>query len=440
VLKDYSGSGYEERRNGMNGMREKLWLLFVVQAFLVCAAQVRADEISDLKTQLAEMQARIEQLESQQKKMIAEEVNEAVEKKQVSAIPESMRWIEKVKISGDLRYRYEGIDAQSNGKWGSSINRNRIRARLGLDVKVNDDVNLGFRLGSGANGDPTTTNQTLGYSFSKKPIWLDLAYFDWHPHDIKGLDLIGGKMPRPFYRVGENQLIWSDNVNPEGLAAKYELPVSNSLKAYINGGGFWVGNPDTTSAQDTSLWAIQGYLKNTFEDKSYLLGGMSYYGYGDIKGEPSLYSLWNTGTKFFGNTYVNGKYAYRYHIVEGFVEYGTQIGDFPVAVYGDYAHNTEAPSGKNTGWLIGTTFNKAKDPGSWQIGYDYRDIDSDAVVGQFNDSDFIGGGTNGKGHRFNFTYQLAKNFQFALTYFLDELKNEDKDKYHRLQADLVFMF
>jgi hypothetical protein len=430
-------------------MRKKLWLLFVVQVFVVCTAQVRADstsspqadEIGELKTQLAEIQARLEQLEGQQKKMIVEEVNRAVEKKQISAVPESMKWLENVKISGDLRYRYEGIDKQSNGQWGPSINRSRIRARLGLEAKVNDDVNIGFRLGSGSNQDPTTTNQTLGEGFEKKPIWLDLAYFDWHPSNIKGFDFIGGKMPRPFYRVGENQLIWSDNVNPEGLAAKYELPVSNSLKAYISGGGFWVGNPDTAGAAETSLWGIQGYLKNTFEDKSYLLGGMSDYVYGHIKGQSSLQTWWGSSVTFLGNTATTtGKYAYGYDIVEGFVEYGTKIGGFPVAVYGDYAHNTSAPSGNDNAWLIGTTFNKAKDPGSWQIGYDYRDIDSDAVVGQFNDSDFDGGGTGAKGHRFNFTYQLAKNFQFALTYFLDVKKDADKDEYHRLQADLIFMF
>ena len=108
-------------------------------------------------------------------------------------------------------------------------------------------------------------------------------------------------------------------------------------------------------------------------------------------------------------------------------------------MFGSYAHNTAAPSNKSDGWLIGTTFNKAKDPGSWQIGYDYRDLDSDAVVGQFSDSDFDNGGTNARGHRFNFTYQLAKNFQAGLTYFLDENKTTD-DKYRRLQADLLFKF
>jgi hypothetical protein len=403
------------------------------------ACNVRADEISDMKKQLADLQARIEQMESQQKKVVAEEVNKAIEKKQVSALPDSMKWVEKVKISGDLRYRYEGIDAQSSGKWGASVNRNRIRARIGLDAKVNDEVDLGFRL-AGGSADPVSSNQTLEDSFSKKSIWIDQAYFDWHPVDIKGFDFVGGKMPQPFYRVGSNQLIWDDDLNPEGLAAKYKLPINDTLEAYISGGGFWVGHPDTAGAADTSLWGIQSYLKNTFEDKSYLLGGMSYYDYGNIKNEGDLQTPWKGSSNFWGNTASGGKFKYDFDIVEGFTEYGFKVRDYPVAVYGDIARNTDAPSSKGYAWLIGATFNKAKDPGTWQVGYNYRDIDSDAVIGQFNDSDFDGGGTNARGHWFNFTYQLAKNFQAGLTYFIDEKKNSTDDKYRRLQADVVFKF
>jgi hypothetical protein len=414
-------------------------MFLIVPALFAVATPARADEISDMKKQLADLQARIDQMESQQKKVVAEEVNKAVEKKQTSALPDSLKWVENVKISGDLRYRYEGIDSQSGGEWGKSVNRNRIRARLNINGKVNDDVDLGFRLASGA-ADPVSTNQTLEDSFSSKTLWLDLAYFDWHPKDIKGFDFVGGKMPQPFYRVGNNQLIWDDDLNPEGLAVKYEMPINDNLKAYLNGGGFWVGHADTASAPQTSLWGIQGYLKNTFEDKSYLLGGMSYYKYGNIQDQNDLAKVWKGSSSFFGNTSTSGNYKYDFEIVEGFAEYGFKLADFPVAVFGDYAHNTAAPSSISNGWLVGTTFNKAKDPGSWQVGYDYRDIDSDAVVGQFNDSDFVGGGTNGKGHRFNLTYQLAKNFQAGLTYFLDEKKNSTEDKYHRLQADLVFKF
>jgi hypothetical protein len=421
-------------------MRKQVLLILAIPVLVACGS-VRADEISDLKKQLADMQARIEQLESQQKKVIAEEVDKAVEKKQVSALPDSMKWVEKVKIGGDIRYRHESID-EENGNWKDGVNRHRLRARLGINGKVNDEVDLGLRLASGS-ADPVSTNQNLESSFSSKTIWLDLAYFDWHPADIKGFNFVGGKMNNPFYSVGKNQLIWDGDLTPEGLAAKYEMPINDNLKAYFSGGGFWVEERDSAGSVDSSLWGVQAYLKNKFDADTYLLGGMSYYDYGNVEDHNDLYTTWKGGTtqKAFGNTTITGgKFAYDYDIIEGFAEYGCKVADYPVAVFGSYAHNTAAPSSKANGWLIGCTFNKLKDPGSWQIGYDYRDLDSDAVVGQFNDSDFVGGGTDGKGHRFNLAYQLAKNFEAGLTYFLDEKKNEDKDKYRRLQADLIFKF
>jgi hypothetical protein len=48
--------------------------------------------------------------------------------------------------------------------------------------------------------------------------------------------------------------------------------------------------------------------------------------------------------------------------------------------------------------------NKAKKQGSWNFRYNYREIEADAVLGTFSDSDFIGGGTDGKGHELNFGY------------------------------------
>jgi hypothetical protein len=234
---------------------------------LVFAFSAKADEISDMKKQIADMQARLDQMESQQKKVVAEEVNKAVEKKEFK-LPDNVKWVEKVKISGDFRYRYENIDAQSGGEWNDGVNRNRIRARIGLTSKVNDDVDLGFRLASGS-ADPVSTNQDLEKSFSSKDLWLDLAYFAWHPGAMNGFNFIGGKMINPFYKVGGNQLIWDDDLTPEGLAIKYELPVNDNLKAYINGGGFWVAERDGDDEVDSSLWGIQGYLKNKFNADSW---------------------------------------------------------------------------------------------------------------------------------------------------------------------------
>ena len=121
-------------------------------------------------------------------------------------------------LSGDFRYRYEYIDDDSAAQ---VRHRNRIRARLGLDAKINDEWNLGFRLATAeglSGGDPVSTNQTLDGSYSKKTFWLDLAYLNYHPQWVKGLSAIAGKMANPFYMVGKNQLIWDHDLTPEGGA------------------------------------------------------------------------------------------------------------------------------------------------------------------------------------------------------------------------------
>lgn len=425
----------------------KTIVLAVCLFTLAMTGGVKADEISELKEQMQQMQQRLEQLESGQKaqeQKIDEKISTAVEKKQVSALPDNLKWVENVKLSGDLRYRHETINSQSNGRWNAGNNRNRIRARLQLDAKINDDWDATFRIASGS-ADPTSTNQTLDNAFSSKAIWLDLAYFKWHPASFPGLNMYGGKMKNPFYRAGGNQLIWDGDLNPEGIAASYEKSLSETNKLYVNAGGFWVDQ--SSSAGSVSLWGAQGYLKHTFEDKNYLTGGLSYYKYGNLKGKPSLYNEWHGGSTVasphsLGNSITAGTFNYKndYDIVEAFGEYGFKCNDMPITVYGDYVKNMAASSA-DTGWLIGFNINKAKDPGSWEFSYDYRSLGADAVVGQFSDSDFAGGGTDAKGHRFGFKYQVAKNLQAGLTYFMDQLGAGEKDsKYTRLQADLELKF
>jgi hypothetical protein len=425
-----------------------LWML--AMAF---GGAARADDVSELKTQLAEqqklllqMQQRIEQLEANQKaqaQSVDEKITKAVASKDVN-VPDSLKWAEKIKLSGDFRYRHESINSKSSGKDQPGTNRHRIRARLGLDVKVNDEVDLGFRLATGAS-DPASTNQSLEDGFAKKDVWLDLAYFNWHPAKYKGLSVLGGKMPLPFYRAGNNQLIWDDDVNPEGLAAKYVIPLGATNNLYINGGGFWL-KADSGTTGGAAMWGIQSYLKHDFENKDYLLGGVSFYAFGDIKGKEGLYKSSGTGSSKFGNT-MSGlgttaspyRYMMDYDVLEGFAEYGFKVADLPTSVYGSYVKNTSATTSEDSGWLIGTTFNKAKEAKSWEVGYNYRDVQKDAVVGVLTDSDFVGGGTDGRGHMFYGKYQLTKNVQAGLTYFLAK-KGDAKDDYRRLMADLIFKF
>ena len=209
-------------------------------------------------------------------------------------------------------------------------------------------------------------------------------------------------------------------------------PLGKQNELFANAGGFWIN--EVSNGADTGLWGIQSGLKHTFADKSILISGVSLYSFGNIEGSGPL-----IGTGFQGNSNAGGLFVSDYDTAEIFGEYGFMLGQTPAAAYASYVKNTSASTSQDTGWLIGGKLGKCKDPGSWEFSYDYRDIEADALLGALNDSDFIGGGTNGKGHRFGLTYQIAKNVQGAATYFLNEKGNDNHD-YNRLQADLVFKF
>ncbi len=211
----------------------KLILIMLVLA-IVAPSIAKADEVGDLKQQLADqqkmlmkLQQRLEQLERRQaaKPAPVSKVDQKQLELMVSKMFEENKsdfvapdWVKSIKPFGDFRYRYESLD-NTGDEVGNKRRRNRIRARLGFKAKVNEEWDAIFRIASGSTDTPTSTNQTLDGAFESKDLWLDLAYADWHPESYPGLNVYLGKMKNPFYRVGKNQLIWYSDVNPEGGAA-----------------------------------------------------------------------------------------------------------------------------------------------------------------------------------------------------------------------------
>ena len=420
-------------------LRVILLVLLAVPA--MCRAQSSETEqlrkeIDAQNSRLQDLQDRLDRYESAQQnnnQIWARQISELASQKAPEAkVPGWLKWAEKIKLSGDFRYRHETIEAENDGK--PDRHRNRIRARLGLNAKVNDEWDVGVRIATGGD-DPVSTNQTLGSSFSSKGLRLDKAYLDYHPDAVKNLHILAGKMGNPFHKVGKNQLIWDGDLTPEGIAAKHKFSVGENDEVLVNGGGFFVTESSSSDA-DMSLWGIQAAWKHQFDKKNHLLGGISYYDFGNIKYAGDLDV---DGTSFFGNTSSDGTFVNDYDMVELFAEIGTKSTPIPLALYGNYVENTAADTKGDSGWLVGCKINKAKNPGSWEFSYDYRELQKDAVVGAFSDSDFIGGGTNGRGSRFGAKYQLTKNVQAGLTYFLNERKDGDHN-YRRLQVDMVLKF
>ena len=70
-------------------------------------------------------------------------------------------WVKNAKLKGDFltRYQYERKETDADAR-----TRGRIRYRLGLDTKVNDQIKVGLGIASGAD-DPRSTNQTFTDTF-----------------------------------------------------------------------------------------------------------------------------------------------------------------------------------------------------------------------------------------------------------------------------------
>ncbi|WEK02142.1 MAG: putative porin [Candidatus Sphingomonas phytovorans] len=259
---------------------------------------------------------------------IREEVTREVladAKTQGLVAPDAMPdWVRGIKITGDLRLREENhffdkgnaldfinINAINGGPpyntdpttnpvnfpiLNTRKDRNyfRIRARIGLEANIDPKLTLGFRLATGDQNSPVSTNANLGGYFNNKSIWLDRAYVDYHPVD--GLNLTAGRIRNPF-RL--NELVWDEDVNLDGIAVSLERSLGNSLKLFALGGAFpldFVGDaaPNTalSNLKDSAKhdkWLFAGQIGGQWQASEQLNTSLyaAYYHYKNIEGDLS---------------------------------------------------------------------------------------------------------------------------------------------------------
>jgi hypothetical protein len=358
-------------------------------------------------------------------------------------------WADSVTFKGDVRYRYESIDDDSkldSSKETYTRERNRIRARLGAEAKVNDRTRAGIELSTGQS-DPISGNQSLGDGFGKKELRLSLGYLDYnvlgdHPSE---LHVVAGKMKNPFLAMNDD-LVWDSDLTPEGLAVKGRVG-GGFATLLLNGGYFWV--QERADQDDLMLYAGQAAVRLRFVPEVGLTLGASYYGYQDMQGYDVV--DWERKNNAYGNSTVPGTvsggttnkaWATEFTPVVFFAQLDVWVAGKPLAVFAQELSNSDADT-LDRGYMYGASLGKAKNPKTWELGYSYAELEKDATVGMFTDSDRWGGGTDGKGHKIYGKYQLLKNLQAGVTYFRDEKKISDSAKttdYDRLQVDLAVNF
>jgi len=446
----------------------------------LAAAQAQIDA---LKQQLERLEATVDYLKANAS---AEHKEKAVAASDVAALKTTS---DKFTWSGDFRLRHDMQDRSPNDTTPDHTRqRDQIRARFGVQAKVNDTTNVILRLSTVSNDNTNgrSTNQTLGTAWDRKSVGFDLAYVDWKPMPMANLML--GKMPQPWVKTAG--YFWDNDLTPEGAALKFAYGpwFGNASYTWINERNV-LGNEGSSS--DATMAGIQLGFKPTFKAGT-LTAAVGYFDIANIQDRIVKYSQtitapagggavttvtcsidgafgsgFGTGDNSFNNTEYGPAPAPQigsttsctrlysdFNLFTALLQFDTTVGKYPLTVFADYMQNTAAKDNPQVNKTLdgatafGFTFNKASAPHSWEMGVVYEQNAKDAVFAQFVDSDFGGGLTDAKGWAIKGSYVLAPNLTFTGTAFLNKLNYDGVPSnsstynldYKRLMLDLNYKY
>ncbi|HKY18436.1 MAG TPA: putative porin [Rhizomicrobium sp.] len=413
-------------------------------------------------------------------------------------------WTKRFHLSGDFRARYEwdlfdsrnsnafpnfaalnaGAPFDLNNAAGTpppilnttqNRERMRIRARLGLNIDVADGLLAGVRLASGNTTTPTTTNQTLGTTLNKVNFLLDRAFLNYRPVDW--FELWVGRFANPWLST---ELVWDEDINFDGVAARLRGEVLPGLSLFATGGAFPIENtafnfPDNTVAKGRSRdkWLYAGQLGmdwQTSRNLNFKLAA-AYYHFTNMEGVLSSACVANVsadpcdsdnsrpGFMQQGNTLFAIRnlvsnltnpplfqyygLASQFHDLDLNARMDAVFGSIHVIVDGDVVKNLAFSNRRilasnpinNIGPNIGSTpgvfdggglgyqarltvgYPEIRERWQWNASFLYRHLDSDAVPDAFSESDFHLGGTNAKGYVIGGSLGLARNVDLTARWF-----------------------
>jgi hypothetical protein len=309
--------------------------------------------------------------------------------------------IKSITFYGDLRLRYElrdgTVDKGDVGGGGAlfthddSQTRSRWRYRLRFGVKgdLYDQFFYGIRLATNPNYD-RSGNVTFGDSDSEGPfgkdkslLAIDQVYLGWKP--TSDITLTGGKMPNPLYTTN---LVWDDNLNPEGAAEQFDHSFDNGLEVFATAGQFVYGDSADNSAysgvpgsnfDDIFMFTEQVGVKYKIDDDTAFKGAVTLYTYSGTQNGTSatvtgLYgaaplnevngsttatastSSLNNDPSFFNGPFVGAAQAPATNVtginnlavLETPLEFDFKAWKVPMRFFGDFAYNFEASARADT--------------------------------------------------------------------------------------------
>jgi len=366
-----------------------------------------------------------------------------ITKEEAATLQETIlaKWIDQIKFSGDLRVRHESIFY--SGVPTDDRHRERFRLRFGTEIKIKD-LKVIIRLASGS-GEAVSTNQSFDNLFTQKPLWIDRAYLVWQGSDTKWLIVMAGRMANPFFVPYSSDMMWDDDVNPEGFAQQINLNLSDAASLFVNLGQFVL---DEDSGDNHDQWMFGQQVGIALNAQKALKTTLAAAYYDSLNTDQS--TLGQTPVQQGNSRSGGGVLLNRYKVMDVALVVDVNTGPLPVSVMGSYLRNfantttTGTSSGTPTGYegyQLGLIVGKASDANTFEVAYFFKNVQTDATLADISDSDFGNGGIDRRGHIMWVAYNPTKYVQLKAKYFITKTDTPGVvGDVKRLQADVSVKF
>ena len=246
-------------------------------------------------------------------------------------------YVQSVKFGGDMRLREDYYARRSPGK--DDRGRQRFRLRLGADVTLPHYVRLGLRFASGT-GEQVSTNQSMDNLSSQKGLWIDQAYLRWAPFlsDDGTVHLTGGRGPNPLWRTYSSDIVWDDDLNPEGLSEGVEWLLPGAGLTVFANALQMVVDEDANTPRNQWLFSQQAGAEVAVRPLNTRLRlGAAYHKWSDVNRGTLSQAATQEGNRRSGSVLSN-----RFGVAELTGELSTWIGAMPLSLQGTLIRNYSA--------------------------------------------------------------------------------------------------
>ncbi len=365
----------------------------------------------------------------------------------------------KLKAGLTLRYDSTKLEDQADLLLGDNeIDGLRTRIRFSIEYNQNGRLSGGLRLSTGENPNPTSAFIRTGSVFQSRSFNIDQFYIVYRPLKLhESLAFTVGKVPQPFWRgdrgTWRDELIWDDDINPEGVVLQATIPTGVPYLDLHNTVGYFTVYEATDDrfaglTGDVYLWGDQLKLAVTGGGKGGGTIAVAIYDYRNLNAglmapnfTPGSGGVVSPGTNAFllregfqrTNNRINlgpgaeGFMDQRFSplSITGQVHLSLPTGWLePIGMaslepevfwFGDYVKNINIHK-DNKGYGLTGGLRGGGKVAPFNIWYTWRDIDADATLATFADSD-LGGGTAFKGYEIGANYLIQADTMVQVSFF-----------------------